>query len=407
MRSQRGQATIDYLGLVALLAVVLVAAAGLAGGGGVGVANAVLGQVRHALCIVTGGWCGAERRVPCVLESERDSGHVAVTILVFRLDGDRYVLREKLSDGTVRLTLAHRVGAGIELGAGGRARFTRKGRTVGVGAQVRGGGQGVVGHGEVYVARDDREADEILRGLRRRVPLIGGDGPDPSERFVEGGARGLASLGIGGPVAGGSLDTLSEAILGGRRDERTGNVTISVNAGSAGWALVSSLMAGPAGSSDRQVTFALTLDRDRRPIELGIAATGMVAAGVTLPVGLARRLGVHADEPQMTLQGRRWELGARLDLRDPRVAAAWAAFRRDPADPGAIRALASEVRTRSHLDVRSYAVSSEADGAEVGAGAGLRLGAEAGRVVDRARLLAAATRPPGGLWEQRSDCVLV
>jgi hypothetical protein len=406
MRSERGQATIDYLGLTAVLAVLLAAAAGLAGGGAPGIANAVLGQVRHALCIVSGSPCGAERQAPCVVASERDARHVAVTILLVRLDGDRYVLREKLSDGTVRLTLGHRGGGGIELGVGGRARVKLKGRTLGIDDELRGGVEGVLGYGEVYVARDDREADEMLRALRRHVPLVGGDGPDPSERFVEGGTRGLARLGLGGSAAGASLESLSETVLAGRRNERTGNVTITLNAGSAGWALVSALMAGPAASSDRQVALALTLDRQRRPIELGLVATGAVAAGATLPTGIARRVGVRADDAQMKLRGRRWELGARLSLRDPGVAAAWAAFRHDPADAGAIRALAIALRTRSHVDVRTYAVESEAEGGAVGAGAGLRLGGELDHTTDRARLLAAATRPPGGLWEQRADCVV-
>ncbi len=405
MRSDRGQATIDYLGLIAVLGVLLASAAGLAGGGAPGIANAVLGQVRHALCIVTGGWCGAERRLPCVVASERDGRHVAVTILLVRLDGDRYVLREKLSDETVRLTLGHRGGGGIELGVGARARVKLKGRRIGIDDELRGGVEGVLGYGEVYIARDDGEADELLRALRRHVPLVGGDGPDPSERFVEGGTRGLARLGLGGPAAGASLDSLSESILSGRRDERTGNITITLNGGSAGWALLSSFMAGPGGAFDRQVAFALTLDRQHRPIELGVTATGLLAVGATLPTGLARRLGVRADDAQMTLHGRRWELGARLSLRDPGVAAAWAAFRRDPADSGAIRALAMALRTRSHVDVRTYAVESEADGGAVGAGAGLRVGGELDHTTDRARLLAAASRPPGGLWEQRADCV--
>lgn len=404
--SQRGQATIDYLGIVAVLAVVLALAAGVASGGAPGVANAVLGQVRRALCVVTGGWCGAERRLPCVLESERETRHIAVTILLFRLDGDRYVLRERMSDGTVRLTLAQRGGAGAELGVEARAQVTIKGRRVGFDDSLRGGVEGVLGHGEVYLARDDDEADEILRSLRRRIPLIGGDGPDPRERFVEGGVRGLARLGIGGTAAGASLDALSEAILGGRRDERTGNVTITLNAGSAGWGLLSAFLAGPAGSFDRQVAFSLTLDRDHRPIELGLTAIGSLAAGATLPIGIARRLHARADAAQMTMRGRRWELGARLDLRDPGVAAAWAGFRHDPADPGAIRALAAALRTRAHVDVRSYALSSESEGGAVGAGVVLRVGGELDRTIDRARLLAAASRPPGGLWEQRSDCLV-
>jgi hypothetical protein len=405
MRSQRGQATIDYLGLVAVLAVVLVAAAALASAGAPGVANAAIDQVRRALCIVTGGWCGDRRREPCVVASERDSLHGSVTIVLVRLDGDRYVVREKLSDGTVRLSLAHRGGAGIELGAGGRAKLKLKGRAIGVGAEVRGGAEGLLGYGETYVARDDREADKILRELRHHVPLIGGSRPKPAERFVEGGVRGLSELGIGGLAAGAWLESLTEDVLGGRRDERTGEIAITANAGTAGWVLLGSFTASLASSSDRQVSFTLTLDRDRRPIALGLTATGSLAAGATLPAALARRLGERADDPQMKLHGRRWQLDARLDLRDPEVAAAWAAFRHNPADPGAIRALAAVERTRAQLDLRTYAVSSESNGAEVGAGAGPRLGGEFDHTTDRARLLTAAARAPGGVWEQRTDCV--
>ena len=100
---------------------------------------------------------------PCVVASKRDARHVAVTILLVRLDGDRYVLRETLSDGTVRLTLAHRGGAGVELGVGARAKVKLKGRTLGLDDELRGGGEGVLGYGEVFVARNDREADKILR----------------------------------------------------------------------------------------------------------------------------------------------------------------------------------------------------------------------------------------------------
>jgi hypothetical protein len=80
MRTERGQATIDYIALIAVMAILLGAGVGLVTGGAPGVANAVLGQVRHALCIVTGSSCRAERRLPCVVASDRDGRHVAVTI---------------------------------------------------------------------------------------------------------------------------------------------------------------------------------------------------------------------------------------------------------------------------------------------------------------------------------------
>lgn len=406
MRQEGGQATIDYLALIAALAILLVGAAAVISGGAPGVANAVLVQVRHALCIVTGGGCAVERLLPCVVASERDARHVAVTVLFARLDGDRYILREKMSDGTVRLTLAHRGGGGVELGIGSRLRAALKGRVFGLEDEARAGAEGVLGYGEVFVARDDREAGEILRSIRRRVPLAGGRGPDPSERFVDGGTRGLGRLGVGGPATGASVEGLAESIVSVRRDESSGEVTITLNAGSSGWALLNAFMSGPSGLMDRQVSFTVTLDRDRRPTVLGLSASGTLAAGAALPTGLAGPLGVRdSGDAQFNLTGRRWDVAARLDLRDPEVAAAWAAFRHDPTSAGAIRELAAQLRTRSILDVRSYAVSTESDGAAAGLGAGPRVGGEIDHTTDRARLVAAATRSPGGLWERRTDCV--
>ena len=105
------------------------------------------------------------------------------------------------------------------------------------------------------------------------------------------------------------------------------------------------------------------------------------------------------------MRGRRWELSARTDLRDPGVAAAWAAFRHDPSNPAVIRALGAQLRERATVDVRSYAVRTRSNGVAAGLSAGLKLGGELDHTTDRSVLLSAATRPPGGLWEPRLDCV--
>jgi hypothetical protein len=57
------------------------------------------------------------------------------------------------------------------------------------------------------------------------------------------------------------------------------------------------------------------------------------------------------------------------------------------------------------MDVRSYRLDSSSDGVAVAAALGLRLGGELEHTIDRSKLLAAATRPPFGLWEARVDCV--
>lgn len=400
MRSSRGQATVDYVALVAILAMLLTASLAVAGGAGPGVVNAVAGQIRHALCVVTGGSCPDLSSRPCTVASTRDARHFAVNLVLVRIDHDRYVLREELSDGTVRLTVARSGGLGAEAGVGARAAATVGGRRVGAAEDLRAGAQAVGAIGRVYVARDEREADAFMRAIR--------DGDDPPvaarEVFLEGGARGLGTLGIGSSVAGGALRALSSTMAGARRDTRTGDVTLTVGAGSSGWGAVTIALGGPAGTSERATTLGVTLDRHGRATELSLAAAGAVGAGAALPPGLSRVFG-NVTVLNARGGGRRWELAARLDLRDPLVGAVWRRFRSDPADGEAIAQLGAAVRDRSHLDVRAYRTDSASSGAAAGIAAGLQVGGEFDHTVEHSRLLAARSRPAGGLWERRLDCM--
>lgn len=399
MRSTRGQATVDYVALIALLAMLFAAALAGAIPGAPGIVNAVAGQVHHALCAVGGRPCPELARRPCTVASTRDAQHVAINVLLLRIDHDRYVLRERMSDGTVRLTVARGGGAGAEVGVGARVSAKAKGREIGSMDEARGGVQGVLGSGRVFVARDAREADAFMRAIRDgRSPA------PPREVFVEGGIRGVGSLGIGGALAGASLEGFSGTEIGARRDRRTGDVTLTLRAGAAGWGAVTVALGGPAGTADRATTLGLTLDRHRRPVELSLSAAGTLGAGATLPVGLAGALGGGSAWSART-GGRRWELTARLDLRDPVVATAWRDVRHDPRSGDAIRTLGETIRERAHLDVRAYRTDSTSSGAAAGIAEVVRVGGALDHTIDRSRLLTAASRPPGGLWEQRLDCV--
>jgi hypothetical protein len=408
MRSERGQATVDYVALLAVVTLLLAAAAAAAAvsGGAPGVANGVLGQLRHALCVVSGTACPVAVRRPCTVASTRDVRHIAVNLALVRLDDDRIVLRERLSDGTVRLTVAQRGGAGVEVGAGGGARLDVRGRSLGADREARAGVQGVLGHGEVFYAHGEREADALLDAIRRRRGL-GGGGPRAREVFVEGGVRGLGSVDVGGARAlGGQLDGIADTMLAAHRDRRTGELQISLGAGGAGAGLVAIAVGGNAGALDGQAVLGLTLDRRRRPVELSLSATGSVAAGAMLPPGLARPLELAAAPgAALNTGGRRWEFGARVSLGDPGVAAAWRGFRGAPASAVAIRGLGKALRDHALLDVRSYRLDSSSDGVGLGAAVGLRIAGELEHTIDRSRLVAAATRPPFGLWEARVDCV--
>src|SRR3954471_19488440 len=110
MRSCRGQVSIEYLGVVVLVALVLGALA-VPALAGTDVAGAVVTQVRRALCVVSAGDCEEDRR-PCAVDTHgvRESQHVNVGFL--RYGQARLTMRESRSDGTVAVTVLkdHRLG---------------------------------------------------------------------------------------------------------------------------------------------------------------------------------------------------------------------------------------------------------------------------------------------------------
>ncbi|HWC25116.1 MAG TPA: hypothetical protein VG474_00905, partial [Solirubrobacteraceae bacterium] len=244
MRSSRGQATVDYVALIGVLAVLLAGALAAATAGAPGIVNAAVGQIRHALCVVAGGPCPDPAPRPCTVASMRDARHVAVSVVVVRVDHDRYLLRETMSDGTLRLTVARSGAVGAELAFGARASVTVKGRRLGIDDEARAGAQGVIGSGRVFVVRDAREGAAVMRALRD------GDEPPVSARedFFDGGVRGLATVGVGSSLAGASLRGFSGMLVGARRDRRTGDVTLSVAAGASGWGAVTVALGGPVGT---------------------------------------------------------------------------------------------------------------------------------------------------------------
>ena len=400
-RFERGQATVDYTALLAIVAVLLGTLAALFPSGARGMVNAVRAQTAHALCVVTGKACRRDRTRPCAVAMRRETRRYGITIGFVRLDKDRFVMRELMSDGTVRLTVIKRLGGGLEMGVGARVQVEQDLRSGGLKSETKFGGEGVWGSGKVYVARDAKEAKRIMRAIA--------DGDDPpvpiSESFVDGGVRGMVSLATGGVVAGTELEAVSPRLLAVRRNHRTGARTITLSLGASGSALARSVVGGPTASLDATTIFGLTLDRRRRPVELSLLAFGNVAGGARLPIPLATVLALNGSQDvPANLAGRRWEFAARVDLTDRDVAAAWKRFRGSPTSIAAIRGLAQALRERAHFDARVYRARNSLNGTSVGIALGLKLGADTEHAIERYNLLSASSRPPGGLWETRVDC---
>jgi hypothetical protein len=389
MRSQAGQGTVEYVAILALVAAVL--AAGIAGAAVLapGIGNAVVGQVRHALCIVAGRSCAVrEAARPCVVRTARDERREAVSIGFLQLGAGRVVLRERLSDGTLRLTVLHRARAGASAGAGSKVRVG--GLDVDVGAHAQATVAGLIGGGQVFEVRTDAEGDRILRRLRaggsptldamRR--LVGSDGlPEADAGLIEGGVDARLDLGVSTGDAKAGVSGGGENVLGRRVDRRTGETTWYLRLDRNLPAFADALLGEVSGELDGDALLAVTEDRDGRMTQLSALFGGRAGSA------------------------RRWEAEARVGLDDPEVRAALDAWRSAPLSDHAVAGLGRALAGRATLDLRRYARSASSDSDGASGSAGVRVAVELGHDTESTRLVEASTRPPGGLWERRLDCV--
>jgi hypothetical protein len=402
-RSQRGQGTVEYVAILTLVALVLAAAVAGAAAFAPGVGNAVVGQVRHALCIVAGRACEEQVAArPCVMRTARDERRESVSLGFVELGAGRVVLRERLSDGTLRLTVLHRGRAGVTAGFGSSTRVRVGGVEVDVGAHAQGTVAGLVGGGQVFEVRTAAEADAIVRRLRaegsptldavRRLVRRGGT-PAADATLAEGGFDAGVDLELSAGEAKAGASGGGENVLGRRVDRRTGETTWYLRLDRELPVFADALLGDASGELDGDALLSVTMDREGRPTELAALVGGHARAGAAVETGASATAGTA-----------RWEAEARVGLADPEVAAALRAWRSSPASGEAVLGLGRALRDRARIDVRRYAREASSDGDGVDAGMGVRAGVEWGRDREATRLLSAVTRPPGGLWERRLDC---
>jgi hypothetical protein len=133
MRGQRGQGTVEYVGIIFVVAVLVALGASTAPGAGPAeVWSAVRRELHRALCIVTGGDCEQDR-APCPVASKSDSTEWSVSILVVKGGQEKTVLRELRSDGTVAVTVTNAKLGGLDTGLGIEGHLSLGRRSLGVG----------------------------------------------------------------------------------------------------------------------------------------------------------------------------------------------------------------------------------------------------------------------------------
>jgi hypothetical protein len=391
-------ATVEYAARALLVAAAVAGAGGAAvGGEGGRVADAVGSGVRRALCTVAGGGCDERGRSrPCAVSTLARRRDAHVDLAFVRLSDGRRVLRERLSDGSVRLTVVQSGGGGGVVGFGGR--FGLAG--VDVRAEGQASAQVGAGYGRVFEAPDEAAADRLLARLNREdwkaggalrglVRFAGGGGDEGErERFLalrsDGDAR--AALSALGFDAGAGSAVLERAVAL-RLDRRTGERTLVLEKGLEGGLELDAQVAQVAqvaGGVAMQRTLELVLDRANRPTAFVLRAAGGARGGA---------------------RGERAELEAHLDLTDQ--AARRLAGRLLHGEAGALPDLVGRLWERGRLETRRYRVTQgEATSSGVSAALLAKAGVEIARSSSTARLVAASGRDPGMGWTRRLDCEL-
>ncbi len=273
-RAAPGQASIEYVGALSLVAVVF----GLAGTAVAApdLAGTVQRAMRESLCRVAGGICTSrEAQVSglpaCTLNARRTAERLSVTIGIVRgRRGDALAVAQR-SDGKVTVAFLDdwQGGAGTSLGAS----FTSFG--------IAGRAEAAAGlsyqSGREWIFDDPAEAAsfvarwaerEGLAGEAKAAVPIGGEREEPARpraRYVEGGIFGEAGLDAGTRVGGRRIDVdagLEGVAVLGRKivgDEVTWSVRVSADvAGRLGLVLAS-----VGGQLEREAVLEYTVKDDR------------------------------------------------------------------------------------------------------------------------------------------------
>ena len=383
-----GQASLEYVGLLALVAAALAVAAPAAGVAGVPAEVAKV--VQTGICIVGGDVCRtsdaeAAGLQPCTVSDRRRGGGLAVTVLSLRLGGDHQWLVARRSDGSVVVTKVAHDDVGVSGGLGYELGPLKAGLEGEAGLRVA-GGVGWEFADAASARRFLKAAHYGLSSATRRWPAAWRSG-EAGLAFSGWAGLGVVATGedgksLGGPALG--VEASAQELLGARieRDRTTIYLRAQTDGPRTTGVLKGLLATGAAGPVVAEYT------RDRSgPRELAFRVT---------------ERGARANEVV--------EIVARMDLRDHanREVAMRLLRRRLPWPPAVAEDLRAAVRRTVQVGTVERSVFAVHDGSrsfELAARAGAELGLEADySKVDR-RLVEASARTGGSQERAREDCV--
>jgi hypothetical protein len=398
---QRGQASVEWVGVVALVAVVMASVAAFALPTGIG--PAVVRQIHRALCIVSGGVCDLDQR-PCVTAANATEDEAHLNLGILRVGRHELILREHQSDGSVLVTYLHDTSAGWEVGAGADVSIGK--RLGGMSATARAAMLASLGGGETWLFADARAADRGMAflGEGRQPP-----GAKRAQRITRRGLQFSAEASASGQTAGAALRLDAQFVDGTVVDERDGRRThVISHRGEAGAIVRVSEDSGAAGRAAGEERIAVTTDARGRPLELVVVRTGELQGALSLPDDVQPIAGALLGS---TSGHRRWVVEQRLDLTDPRNRAAVQGMLDALDGPlGALtradETLRRQIKARGVTEARTYDVTAEDGGGWGGHLAeGLKIGGGVSDAAERATLVDARVLGPDGEWRRRTECL--
>lgn len=373
MSSHRGQSTVEYVGAIAIVALVMAGAALAIAAPGL--PAAVVAKLRLGLCVVGADVCtradaDARGLEPCLTaaeDHERDSG---ISVFGLHAGGSDFWTLQRSSDGTVVLSEGYGQSVGVAAGFGPELGPLQAGGTAAADVGFRSGRSWVISEARLR---------ELLKGTRgdptRARLLLPALLGAPASTYLEGGGSGSAALALQAikELPGGGGD--ARAMLGRRKGPEGTTYYADLGAGSSG----PITEAVPGVDLEGHVT-AEYLAGDPPVITLRTSGTG------------------HGGEETQTV--------LRLALRDAadRAAARRVAFvaLSDPAF--AVRDLVARIHARGTVERLRYRTHEETGGDAYTLGLGVEFGYDHATSALRRELVDAEVLN-GPLPARREDCL--
>src|SRR4051794_26972794 len=384
LRSSRGQASLEYVGLLGVVAVAL-AGAGAATGVAAGIPRAVVHAARTGICIAGGDVCRASDAAaaglaPCLTGETAQGRGVALTVLSLHLGHHGSWTVAQRSDGSVLITQLQDDAIGLAGGVG-----LALGPVVDVGADAT--FDVSLAHGQAWELPSAAAASALIAAVRR------GDDPPvaPTWRFGDAGEELDASAGVSLPGATLTALEASGGMAVGLRvghGERTTYVRLHAEVATALGALVPGARGGSGGPDGGGAPLLLGVTRDAhglRELSFRRAAPGATRGEVVETVG-------------------------RLDLRDPvnRAIAEPLLARRMPWPAELANALRAVILRTARAGVVERSVYAVEDRSHEWAGAlelGVAVGLDVSELDVRRRLVDAGAWVAGTPERHRADCL--